>query len=81
MSFGFDRIGPHLRRERLENEPHFLRFRSLMKTNSTQTISFSFMSSHPRMNTGMTLWAELWHGFDAHLTIYNSKNTDALEDT
>ena len=48
MSFGFDLIGPPLRRERLENEPHFLRFRSLMKTNSPQTISSSFMSLRPR---------------------------------
>ncbi len=48
MSFGFDRIGLPLRREGLENEPHFLRFRSLKKTNLTQTISTSFMGPSPR---------------------------------
>ncbi|MCK7610537.1 hypothetical protein [Roseibium sediminicola] len=49
MSFGFDRIGLPLRREKLENEPHFLRFRSWMKTNSLQTISASFMGQSLRM--------------------------------
>ncbi|WP_146048595.1 hypothetical protein [Roseibium marinum] len=33
MSYGFDRIAPPRRRERFENEPHFLHFHSLMKSN------------------------------------------------
>ena len=47
MSFGFDRIAPPRRRGRLENEPHFPRFRSLRRSNPPQTISASFMSPYP----------------------------------
>ncbi len=49
MSFGFDWIAPLRRRERLENEPHFLRFRSLRRSNPPQTISASFMSPSPSL--------------------------------
>jgi len=48
MSFGFDRIAPHPRCERLENEPHFLRFRSLRRSNPPQTISASFIGPSPK---------------------------------
>jgi hypothetical protein len=34
--------------QKLENEPHFLRFRALTMTNPPQTISSSFMGPHPR---------------------------------
>jgi hypothetical protein len=47
MSFGFDRIAPLLRRERLENETHFLRFHFLTRSNPLQTVSPSFVSSRP----------------------------------
>jgi len=46
-SFGFVLFGHLLRRERLENEPHFLHFRSLQLVKSIQTKSTSFMSPYP----------------------------------
>ncbi|MEL7528336.1 MAG: DUF1330 domain-containing protein, partial [Pseudomonadota bacterium] len=47
MSFGFDRLAPPPRCERLENEPHFLRFRALTRRKPPQTLSSSFMSPSP----------------------------------
>ncbi len=52
MSFGFDRLAPPPRCERLENEPHFLRFRALMRSKPSQTISASFMRPSPRALSG-----------------------------
>ncbi|WP_305989490.1 hypothetical protein [Roseibium sp. MMSF_3544] len=46
-SFGFGRFDHLLRRERLENEPHFLRFRSLPLVKTIQTKLTSFMSPYP----------------------------------
>ncbi len=48
MSFGFDRLAPPPRCERLENEPHFPRFRSLRRSKPPQTISASLMSPSPK---------------------------------
>ena len=47
MSFGFDRLAPPPRCERLENEGHFLRFRALTRSKPPQTITASFMSPSP----------------------------------
>nr|WP_319387337.1 hypothetical protein [uncultured Roseibium sp.] len=47
-SFGFGRFGHLLRRERLENEAHFLRFRSLQLVKTIQTKLTSFMGPYPR---------------------------------
>ena len=49
-SFGFDRFGHLLRRERLENEPHFLRFRSFQLTKTIQTKSSSLKGPDPSEN-------------------------------
>ncbi|WP_421983485.1 hypothetical protein [Roseibium sp.] len=48
-SFGFGRFGHLPRRERLENEPHFLRFRSLEQVKTIQTKLTSFMGPYPRV--------------------------------
>ncbi|WP_422037886.1 hypothetical protein [Roseibium sp.] len=50
-SFGFGRFGHLLRRERLENEPHFLRFRSSQLVKTIQTKLTSIMSPYPRVRT------------------------------
>jgi len=47
MSFGFDRLAPPPRGEKLENESHFLRFRSLTRSKPPQTTSASFMGPCP----------------------------------
>ncbi|WP_421982922.1 hypothetical protein [Roseibium sp.] len=47
-SFGFGRFGHLQRRERLENEAHFLRFRSLQLVKTIQTKLTSFMGPYPR---------------------------------
>nr|WP_319382618.1 hypothetical protein [uncultured Roseibium sp.] len=47
-SFGFGRFGHLPRRERLENEPHFLRFRFSQLVKTIQTKLTSFMSPYPR---------------------------------
>ncbi|WP_422037898.1 hypothetical protein [Roseibium sp.] len=47
-SFGFGRLGHLHRRERLENEPHFLRFRSSQLVKTIQTKLTSFVSPYPR---------------------------------
>ncbi|WP_421982532.1 hypothetical protein [Roseibium sp.] len=47
-SFGFGRFGHLLRCERLENEPHFLRFRFSQLVKTIQTKLTSFMGPHPR---------------------------------
>ncbi|WP_299470468.1 hypothetical protein [uncultured Roseibium sp.] len=47
-SFGFGRFGHLPRRERLENEPHFLRFRSFHLAKTIQTKSTSFMGPYPK---------------------------------
>jgi hypothetical protein len=47
-SFGFGRPGHLRRRERLENEPHFLRFRFWHLARTIQTKSPSFMGPYPR---------------------------------
>jgi len=47
-SFGFGRFDHLPRRERLENEPHFLRFRFSQLVKTTQTKLTSFMSPYPR---------------------------------
>ncbi len=49
MSFGFARLAPPRRCERLENETHFLRFRSLTRSKPPQTISASFMGPSPSL--------------------------------
>ncbi|WP_421979878.1 hypothetical protein [Roseibium sp.] len=51
-SFGFGRFGHLPRRERLENEPHFLRFRSLQLIKTIQTKLTSFMGPYPRTLAG-----------------------------
>ncbi|WP_422040901.1 hypothetical protein [Roseibium sp.] len=48
-SFGFGRFGHLLRRERLENEPHFLRFRFSQLVKTIQTKLTSFMRPYPRV--------------------------------
>jgi len=48
-SFGFGRFGHLLRRERLESEPHFLRFRSLPLVKTIQTKLTSLMSPYPSL--------------------------------
>jgi len=48
-SFGFVRFGHLLRRERLENEPHFLRFRSFHLAKTIQTKPTSFMGPYPKL--------------------------------
>ncbi|MEM8651441.1 MAG: hypothetical protein AAGF54_12985, partial [Pseudomonadota bacterium] len=53
MSFGFDRLASPPRCERLENAPHFLRFRALMRRKPPQTLSASFMDPSP-----MLVWKE-----------------------
>ncbi|MEM8701949.1 MAG: hypothetical protein AAGF82_09005, partial [Pseudomonadota bacterium] len=50
MSFGFDRLASPPRCERLENEPHFLRFRSLTRSKPPQTLSASFMGPYPSLS-------------------------------
>ena len=47
MSFGFDRLAPPRRCERLENETYFLRFRALTRSKPPQTIPASFMGPSP----------------------------------
>ncbi len=47
-SFGFGRFGHLPRRERLENEPHFLRFHFSQLVKTIQTKLTSFMSPYPR---------------------------------
>ena len=56
-SFGFGRFGHLPRRERLENEPHFLRFRFSQLVKTIQTKLTSFMSPSPR-HSGFALWSE-----------------------
>nr|WP_319386382.1 hypothetical protein [uncultured Roseibium sp.] len=46
-SFGFGRFGHLHRRERLENESHFLRFRSSQLVKTIQTKLSSFMGPYP----------------------------------
>ena len=46
-SFGFGRFDHLLRRERLENEPHFLHFRSSQSVKTIQTKLTSFMGPYP----------------------------------
>ncbi|WP_420336102.1 hypothetical protein [Roseibium sp.] len=49
-SFGFGRSGHLPRRERLENEPHFLRFRFSQLVKTIQTKLTSFMSPYPNVD-------------------------------
>ena len=46
-AFGFGRFGHLPRRERLENEPHFLRFRFSQLVKTIQTKLTSFMRPYP----------------------------------
>ncbi len=46
-SFGFGRFGHLPRRERLENEAHFLRFRFSQLVKTIQTKMTSFMGPYP----------------------------------
>ncbi len=48
MFFGFDRLSSPRRCERLENELHSLRIRSLTRSKPPQTISASFLGPCPR---------------------------------
>ncbi|WP_422041603.1 hypothetical protein [Roseibium sp.] len=48
-SSGFGRFGHLHRRERLENEPHFLRFRSSQLVKTIQTKLTSFIGPYPRL--------------------------------
>ncbi len=49
-SFGFGRFSHLQRRERLENEAHFLRFRSLQLVKTIQTKLTSFMGPYPSVS-------------------------------
>nr|WP_319382598.1 hypothetical protein [uncultured Roseibium sp.] len=59
-SFGFGRFGHLHRRERLENEPHFLRFRSSQLIKTIQTKLTSFMGLHTSVfhKNGCVLYAQ-----------------------
>jgi len=50
-SFGFGRFGHLRRRERLENEPHFLRFRFSQLVKTIQTKLTSFVCPYPGVQT------------------------------
>ncbi|WP_422040428.1 hypothetical protein [Roseibium sp.] len=68
MSFGFDRLAPPPRCERLENAPHFLRFRALTRSKSPQTIFASFMSPSPSVlfKGRLKLRVQIKHPFGFH---------------
>ncbi len=64
-SFGFGRLDHLLRRERLENEPHFLRLRSFHMVKTIQTKSASFRSPYPKVNSSQDVGyngAVFWGG-------------------
>ncbi|MEO0978669.1 MAG: hypothetical protein AAFY24_15490, partial [Pseudomonadota bacterium] len=52
-SSGFGRFDHLPRREGLENEPHFLRFRFSQLVKTTQTKLNSFLSPHPRVQASI----------------------------
>ncbi|WP_420333437.1 hypothetical protein [Roseibium sp.] len=60
-SFGFGRFGHLQRRERLENEPHFLRFRFSQLVKTIQTKLTSFMGPYPKPLETIQIIAQRQH--------------------
>nr|WP_319385448.1 hypothetical protein [uncultured Roseibium sp.] len=57
-SFGFGRFGHPPRRERLENEPHFLRFRFSQLIKTIQTKLTSFMGPYPGLHLALQAYVK-----------------------